>query len=73
MSGLKMNISKTKTVWIGSRKFCGETLNHRFKLDWTERNSTILGIDFLCYLEEILELNFNDKLSQIDKELKKMI
>ena len=28
-SGLKVNASKTRAVWIGSMKF-----NHRLKLDW---------------------------------------
>ena len=28
-SGLKVNASKTRAVWIGSMKFRGETFNHR--------------------------------------------
>ena len=39
MSGLKVNNSKTIAVWIGCRKFSGETFNHRLKLTW---NQTIL-------------------------------
>lgn len=70
MSGLKMNSSKTKAVWIGSRKFCGETFNHRFKLDWTEDNFTILGINFSCNLDNMLDINYKDKISQIENELK---
>ena len=65
-----MNTSKTKTVRFGSRKFCGETFNHSFKLDWTGRNFTILGINFSCNLEEMLMLNFKDMIPQIEKELK---
>ena len=30
-SGLKVNASKTRAVWIGSMKFSGETFNHRLK------------------------------------------
>ena len=48
LSGLKINLSKTKAVWIGPRKFCGETFNHRYKLDWNQESFTILGIQFSC-------------------------
>ena len=37
-SGLKVNASKTRAVWIGSMKFSGETFNHRLKLDWTQND-----------------------------------
>ena len=45
ISGLKVNSSKTRAVWIGSRKFCGETFNHRYmyKLDWNQTDFTIFG------------------------------
>ena len=70
LSGLKINLSKTKAVWIGARKFCGETFNHRYKLDWNQGSFTILGIQFSCNLEEMLELNFKSKIMQINRELK---
>ena len=70
LSGLKINLSKTKAVWIGARKFCRETFNHRYKLDWNQGSFTILGIQFSCNLEEILELNFKSKIMQINRELK---
>lgn len=70
ISGLKVNTSKTQAVWIGSKKFCGETFNHRFKIDWNQGHFTILGIKFSCNLEEMLDLNFKDKIKQIENELK---
>ena len=70
LSGLKINTSKTKAVWIGAKIFSGETFNHRYKFDWEQNNFTILGIIFSCNLEEILDLNFKEKLTQIEKELK---
>lgn len=70
MSGLKINTSKTRAVWIGCKKFNGETFNHRYKLDWTQNDFTILGIKFSCNLYRITEINFKDKIIQIEKELK---
>lgn len=69
-SGLKVNDSKTRAVWIGSKKFSGETFNHRFKLDWSQTDFTILGIKFSCNLDTIIDINFNEKITQIEKELK---
>lgn len=70
ISGLKINNSKTRAVWIGSRKFCGETFNHRYKLDWKQTDFTILGIKFSCNLDKMIKLNFEDKMKQIEHELK---
>ena len=35
-SGLKLNSTKTRAVWIGCKKFSGETFNQRLKLDWNQ-------------------------------------
>ena len=69
-SGLKVNASKTKAVWIGSRKFSGETFNHRLKLDWSQNDFIILGIKFSCNLDRIIDLNYNEKIKEIEKEIK---
>ena len=47
-SGLKLNSTETRAVWIGSKKFSGETFNHRLKLD--QNDFIILGIKFSCNL-----------------------
>ena len=52
MSGLKINVSKTRAVWIGCKKYNGETFNHRYKLDWTQNDFTILGIKFSATFTE---------------------
>ena len=70
MSGLKINSSKTRAVWIGCKKYSGETFNHRFKLNWNQNNFDILEIKFSCNLQIIIELKYKDKLSQKDRELK---
>ena len=66
----KINLSKTKAVWIDVRKFCGETFNLRHKLIWNQGSFTILGIQFSCNLEDMLKLNFKNKIIQINRELK---
>lgn len=70
MSGLKVNDSKTRAVWIGSKKFSGETFNHRLKLDWTQNDFTNLGIKFSCNIDTIVEINFREKIKGIEKEMK---
>ena len=68
-SGLKVNASKTRAVWIGSMKFSRETFNHRLKLDWTQNDFDILGIKFSCNLDTIPEINYNEKIKEIKKEI----
>ena len=69
-SGLKVSASKTRAVWIGSQKFSGETFNHRLKLDWIQNDFDILGIKFSCNIDTILEINYNEKIKEIKKEIK---
>lgn len=70
ISGLKINNSKTRAVWIGSKKFGGETFNHRYKLDWKQTDFIILGINFSCNLESMIEINFREKIKQLEREMK---
>ena len=70
LSNLKVNSSKTRAIWIGCKKFSGETFNHRLKLNWTQTNFDILGTKFSCNLDTMVKINFKDKIEQIDKELK---
>ena len=70
LSGLKVNNSKTRAVWIGCKKFSGETFNHRLKLNWNQTNFEILGIKFSCNLDTMIEINYKEKIAQIEKEIK---
>ena len=65
-----MNDSKTRAVWIGSKKFSGETFNHMLKLDWMQNDFTNLGIKFSCSIDTIAEINFREKINEIEKEMK---
>ena len=70
LSGLKVNNSKTRAVWIGCKKFSGETFNHRLKLNWNQTNFELLGIKFSCNLDTMIEINYKEKIEQIEKEIK---
>ena len=70
-SGLKLNPTKTRAVWIGSKKFSGETFNHRLKLDWNQTDFIILGIKFSCNLDTVVDINYSMKYIEIAKEMKR--
>ena len=57
-SGLKMNTSKTKVVWIGRKKHSKDKLNVSSKLDWGTTSFTLLGILFSSDLEKMPTLNY---------------
>ena len=70
MSGLKINIEKTKAIWIGvlsnsERKMCGD-----FQLDWTQGPFKILGVNFATEVYNIWDLNTNDILTKVKCVLK---
>ena len=69
-SGLKLNSTKIRAVWIGCEKFSGETFNHRLKLDWNQTDSTILGIKFSFNFNTIVDKNNSTKLKEIKMEIK---
>ena len=65
-SGLKINSSKTKIVWIGSKKFSKEVDHHaRWKLEWGCSTFNLLGIEFSVDLKQIVDLNYNIQVPKI--------
>lgn len=64
-SGLKVNFDKTQVIWIGKKKFSTETIKTRWKLSWGKINFKLLGIIFHINLEEMVEINYKQKLSKI--------
>ena len=68
-SGLKINLTKTKAIWIGSKRFSDEKICHEVELDWV-RSFTALGIKYdVTNLQEIVELNCVPKIAEVDKIL----
>ena len=70
LTGLKVNSSKTKIVWIGSKKFSNQVFHHsRWKLDWGSTSFNLLGIDFSVDLLQITETNYNIQIPKIKSML----
>ena len=60
-SGPKPNYDKTKAIWIGSKINSQEILCNDKGIQWTNDPFNILGIIFTSDLNNIEELNYNDK------------
>lgn len=66
LSGLKINYTKTKMVWIGSKKCSRDVFHHtRWKLNWNNPTFDLLGNKFSVTLYEMSSLNYEPKLSEI--------
>ena len=66
ISGLNINSSKTKIIWIGSKKFSKEVYHHtRWKLQWGATQFSLLGIEFSVNLDEMVSINYNSQLPKI--------
>ena len=67
ISGLKINLGKTKAVWFGTNFNSNQKLCPDLPLKWS-KTFTLLGIEFNNNLEG-MEKNFNDKLEKVEKML----
>ena len=61
MSGLKMNVEKTKVIKIGALAGSQMQLCPDYNLVWEEGNFTVLGIEFNIDLKKIVGINFEKK------------
>ena len=64
-SGLQMNSEKTQAIWLGSKKGSPIKLLPNMKICWNPDKFKILGIWLTVDLKECVDINFNDKLSEI--------
>ena len=69
ISGLKMNLNKTQTVWIGNKKY-SDLCYPEFNLHWGENSFNLLGIDFHVDLFKIPKLNYDKKLVKLKSLMK---
>ena len=67
LSGLKMNMSKTKMVWLGKKKYSKEKLCYASTLNWGTNLFTLLGIDFDVNLQNIPAHNYSKALTRVEK------
>ena len=66
LSGLKINMEKTKAVWIGSMINSNLRLCSKYNLDWVISGSfNVLGINMNADLSDIWEINLTKKLNEI--------
>ena len=66
LSGLKMNMSKTKMIWIGKKWYSQEKIQCGSFLNWGENLFTLLGINFDINLDNMPLLNYSRAIQNID-------
>ena len=71
ISGLKMNNDKTIAVWIGSRKNCGLRFSRDMNFCWDPGIFKVLGIKFCTDIDRISEINYENKLIEIQRMLRR--
>ena len=69
LSGLKMNLSKTRMLWIGKKKGCKEKINCGRLLNWDSNNFSLLGITFDLNLSNIPLINYNNAIIKIENTI----
>ena len=69
MSGLMININKTVVVWIASRRNSQVKFMPELGLNWNPATFKVLGVMFSTDLNEIVPINFENKLKEMTKVL----
>ena len=69
LSGLNINMNKTKLVWIGRKKYSIDKIDVSYKLEWGIQQFKLLGIHFSVNLDEMPQLNYVKALEQCHKLL----
>ena len=69
LSGLKLNLSKTKVIRIGKKMFCKEKLDCGKSLNWDSSNFSLLGITFDLNLSNISQINYGNTILKIEKTI----
>ena len=64
-SGLKINIEKTLAVCLGSEKERSK-IQHIYRLNWVNQFE-LLGITFHVIQEKMFQLNFDKRISEIER------
>ena len=70
MSGLRMNEKNSHFVWIGSRTNCRVRFLRDTQFCWDPGIFKVLGIQFCTDTDRISEINYENKLFEIQRILK---
>ena len=57
VSGLRINVEKTRAIWIGSLSNSVRQVFKDYKLDWTQGSFKILGVTFTSEVYNIWDVN----------------
>ena len=66
MSGLKINVEKTRAIWIGILSNSVTGLCRAFNLDWNQGPFRVLGVNFSSSVNDVWELNYNEVLNKTE-------
>ena len=69
ISGLKINIEKTKSIWIGSLSNSDNRICRNYNLDWTNGHFKILGVTFTTEVFDIWDVNAPPILTRVESLL----
>ena len=69
VSGLRVNIEKTKAVWFGSKTDITESIQTDENLFWSCDTFRFLGVSFHTNLDRMVSQNYDNKLKEIKKLL----
>ena len=70
MSGLKINVEKTRAIWIGSLSNSMRQICKNYNLDWSQGPFKILGVIFTTEVFDIWDVNINDTFTRVENVLK---
>ena len=65
LSGLRMNSSKCKMIWIGRKKHSKDKLNCKCHFDWNNDNFSLLGLHFHVNLDQMAEINYSLAINKV--------
>ena len=65
ISGLSLNTKKTTSIWLGNSRNSPIRYMQHLDINWNPRQFKILGIWFTNDLYDCIEINYNDKMSEI--------
>ena len=66
LSGLKINIEKTRAIWIGALRNSHTRLCCDANLDWTQDSFKVLGVNFSSNVNDIWDLNYPEVLNKVE-------